>query len=75
MGFMSPAPPPAPPPPPPPSPAPAVAGDANAAATNKALNEAQDAERRQRGRAATLLTGGQGDTSQASVSKRVLLGS
>jgi len=71
--FSKPSPPPAPPPPPPPSP---VAEDpAVRASTNEQLRRAQAAQRNIRGRAATLLTGGQGVTGGSNLARRALLGS
>ena len=57
---------------PPPTPSP-TGSDADK--TNTAMNQAAAAETNAQGRAATMLTGGQGDTSDAPTSKRVLLGS
>jgi hypothetical protein len=72
--FISPtvsAPPPAPPPPSPNSQDPAVA-----AATARKMDAAAAEERKARGRASTLMTGGEGVTdAPAPVSKRMLLGS
>lgn len=65
--FGSPAMPAAPPPPPPP---PAVEDPAIEEARKKQLDVASKA----RGRAATLLTGGQGDTTEAPLGKATLLG-
>jgi len=67
--------PPAPtPPPPPPPPDTSAQDEATRLATQKKLDEAAAAEGKARGRAATLLTGGEGDTSQASISRRTLIG-
>lgn len=57
---------------PPPSPTsedPAVAKE-----TARKMQEAADQERRARGRASTLITGGAGDTGTPSISRRMLLG-
>lgn len=69
--FSSPAPPPAPPPPPPtPAPAPTV--------SDESAQEAAAAERKRRslaqGRASTVLTSGEGDTSEANTASAQLLG-
>lgn len=65
--FGSPSP---PPPPPPPPPAPTLAApDVQAAARQQAIDAAQAD-----GRAATMLTGPNGDTSPAPVAKKTLLG-
>ena len=59
-----------PPPPPPPPMTPTLASpDVNAAARQQAVDAAQAD-----GRAATILTSGQGDTSAAPVAKKTLLG-
>jgi hypothetical protein len=56
----------------PPIPAPPSAQDPAVAAN---MEKAADAERRNRGRASTILTGGQGLTSESTTAKRRLLGS
>ncbi|TXG77590.1 hypothetical protein E6Q11_02355 [Candidatus Dojkabacteria bacterium] len=61
--------------PPPPPPSPVGADPAEAAKTQKAMEDAASAERKARGRAATLLTGGEGVEDPATISKRMLLGS
>jgi hypothetical protein len=66
-GLFSPS---APNPPPPPPPPPTVEDPAIEDARKKQLDVANKA----RGRAATLLTGGQGDTSEAPLGKATLLG-
>lgn len=59
-------------PPPPPSP---TSADPNVARETQArMQAAADAERKAKGRASTLLTGGEGVKEDAQVSKRVLLG-
>jgi len=71
--FSKPETPAAPPPPPPPSP---VSEDPTVrAATNEALRREQAAQRNIRGRASTLLTGGQGVSGDPNVARRALLGS
>lgn len=49
--------------------------NANDAEVQKKMQAAAAAERKAQGRASTLLTGGTGDQSQATVSRRTLLGS
>jgi hypothetical protein len=63
------------PPPPPPPPSPTSTDPAAAADAARKLEDAAAAERKVKGRAATLLTGGAGVGDEAPVSKRVLLGS
>jgi hypothetical protein len=77
MSFLVPKPdaPAAPPPPPNPY---ADGQSPDELAAKKRAQDAMDAaatqQRKLGGRAATLLTGGQGDTSSANVSRRILLG-
>jgi hypothetical protein len=54
---------------------PAVPDPSTDPATQARLDDEQKAERKTRGRAATLLTGGAGVLSTASVARRTLLGS
>lgn len=68
MGFFSPSPPSPPPPPPPP---PTITDPSVEEARRKAI---EDSARKARGRASTILTGGQGDLSEAPVAKKTLLG-
>lgn len=58
----------------PPPPSPTSTDGAVAQATLDAQNAAAEVARKQKGRAATILTGAGGDTSQATVSRRTLLG-
>lgn len=60
---------------PPPPPSPTSADPAVAAATQKAMADAAARERAAKGRASTILTGAQGDTSQAPTARNILLGS
>ncbi len=61
------------PPPPPPSP---MSDPAEKKKAEDAANAAQETQRKAsgRGRSSTMLTGSQGDTSKATVSRRTLLG-
>ena len=71
--FLSPRPE-APPPPPPPPPSPTSPDQTTRENTQDAIRQAQERERRARGRASTLLTGGSGVEGAPTVSWRTLLG-
>lgn len=61
--------------PPPPPPSPTSSNPQTAQATQAAQQKAADEElKKGKSRAATIFTSAQGDTSEASVSRRVLLG-
>lgn len=67
MSFFAPSPP-SPPPPPPPPPT------REDPAVEEARRRILAATRRAKGRASTILTGGQGDTADAPVERKTLLG-
>ncbi len=61
-------------PPPPPSVDPEIAGRQKAEETARELEKAAKAERKTRGRASTVLTGGSGLTDEPNLAQRTLLG-